>query len=160
MSASITAADLLSEKQLQLLVEDISLRFFGKPFLHRSYYNARLKTTGGRYHLGSHDIDFNPKVVEKYGLDELIGVIKHELCHYHLHLEKRGYQHKDKEFKQLLAQTGGSRYVQPLIDKETSYHSYQCQSCGSMIRRKRRINVSRYVCGSCRGKLKLVTEKK
>lgn len=156
---STASAELLSEKQLQLLVEEISLRFFKKPFLHRAYYNRRLKTTGGRYHLGSHDIDFNPKVLEKYGLDELIGVIKHELCHYHLHLEKKGYQHKDKEFKELLAQTGGSRYVRPLVDKRSSFHMYQCQSCGAVIRRQRKINVARYVCGSCRGRLVLVAEK-
>lgn len=159
MFASSITPDLFSERELQQLVEEISLRFFGKPFSHRAFYNVRLRTTGGRYHLQSHDIDFNPKVLEKYGVDELIGVIKHELCHYHLHLEKKGYQHKDREFKELLSKTGGSRFVQPLVDKKTTVHCYQCQSCGSLIRRQRRINVSRYVCDSCRGRLVLITEK-
>lgn len=158
MSVSSVSGDLYSEKQLQQLVEEISLRFFDKPFRHRAFFNRRLRTTGGRYHLQSHDIDFNPKVLEKYGMEELIGVVKHELCHYHLHLERRGYQHKDREFKELLKQTGGSRYVQPLTERKVSHHYYQCQDCGGMIRRQRRINVSRYVCGSCRGKLVQVTK--
>ena len=29
-------------------------------------------------------------------MEELIGIIKHELCHYHLHLEGKGYQHRDR----------------------------------------------------------------
>lgn len=144
----------LTDNQLQVLVEEISLSFFGKRFQHRAYFNRRLKTTGGRYHLGTHNIDFNPKVFERYGETELINVIKHELCHYHLHLEGKGYQHKDAEFKSLLKQTGGSRYVRPLVEqKPQSYHQYQCKKCQTLILRKRRINTQRYVCGKCSGKL-------
>lgn len=144
----------LTDDQLQSLVEKISLVFFEKKFRHKAFFNRRLKTTGGRYHLNSHDIDFNPKVFELYGEDELIKVIKHELCHYHLHLENKGYQHKDAEFKSLLKQTGGSRYVRPLVEqKPQSYHQYQCKKCQTLILRKRRINTQRFVCGKCRGKL-------
>lgn len=143
-----------TDAQLQALVEEISLASFGKTFRHKAFFNRRLKTTGGRYHLNSHDIDFNPKVFERYGETELRNVIKHELCHYHLHLEGKGYQHKDTEFKSLLKQTGGSRYVRPLVEqKPQSYHQYQCEKCQTLILRKRRINTQRYVCGKCRGRL-------
>ncbi|WYJ93150.1 SprT-like protein [Enterococcus sp. 9D6_DIV0238] len=146
--------DEMNDQRLQELVERISLADFGKPFCHQAYFNRRLKTTGGRYHLQSHNIDFNPKVFERYGEPELVNVIKHELCHYHLHLEGKGYQHKDAEFKALLKQTGGSRYVRPLVEqKPQSYHQYQCEKCQTLILRKRRINTQRFVCGKCRGKL-------
>lgn len=95
----------------------MSLEYFKKPFLHQATFNSRLQTTGGRYYLNSGNLDFNPLVVEIYGLDELLGVIKHELCHYHLHLENKGYQHKDTDFKLLLKETGGSRFVKPLKAK-------------------------------------------
>ncbi|GGC84644.1 protein SprT [Enterococcus wangshanyuanii] len=144
----------MTDRKLQELVETISLEAFGKKFRHKAYFNRRLKTTGGRYHLQSHDIDFNPKVFERYGEPELVNVIKHELCHYHLHLEGKGYQHKDADFKLLLKQTGGSRYVRPLVEqKPQSYHQYQCEKCQTLILRKRRINTQRFVCGKCRGKL-------
>ncbi|MGX7200982.1 SprT family protein [Enterococcus plantarum] len=144
----------LSDTQLQAMVESISLAFFDKKFQHHAFFNRRLRTTGGRYHLNSHNIDFNPKVFEIYGETELINVIKHELCHYHLHLEGKGYQHKDAEFKLLLKQTGGSRYVSPLVDqKPQSYHQYECEKCQTLILRKRRINLQRYVCGKCHGRL-------
>ena len=35
-------------------------------------------------------------------MDELISIIKHELCHYHLHQEGKGYKHRDQDFKDLL----------------------------------------------------------
>lgn len=145
----------ISEKELQSLVETISLNFFKKKFTHRAYFNSRLRTTGGRYHLSSHNIDFNPRVMERYGQEELIKVIKHELCHYHLHLEGKGYQHKDQDFKQLLNETGGSRYVQSLTDeKKQTYRQYQCVNCQTVLLRKRRVDTKKYVCGKCHGKLK------
>ena len=76
----------MTNQELQALVEKISHDSFRQPFRHNARFNRRLKTTGGRYHLKSHDLDFNPILFEKYGEVELIKVIKHELCHYHLHL--------------------------------------------------------------------------
>lgn len=144
----------IDNDRLQALVELISINDFNRPFTHQAYFNSRLKTTGGRYHLGDHHLDFNPRVYEKYGLSELVGVIKHELCHYHLHITGRGYQHKDSDFKRLLIQTGGSRFVRSLIDQKTeNYHQYECQKCQTLILRKRRINTTRYVC-KCGGNLK------
>lgn len=141
----------MTPKELQQLVEEVSLEFFQKPFVHQATFNARLKTTGGRYHLKDHHLDFNPRmlVLER---EEFIAIIKHELCHYHLHLEGKGYQHKDPEFKALLAQTGGSRFA-PNLQKEVKLLVYQCQKCQRSVHRRRRINTQRYVCGYCQGRL-------
>lgn len=141
----------MTDLELQQLTEALSLEFFKRPFLHRAYFNSRLKTTGGRYHLRTHEIDINPLVVEKLGKEELARVIKHELCHYHLHLTGRGYRHRDPEFKQLLTATGASRYVPPL--KESAYHVYQCTGCLKELCRRRRFDTKRYVCGHCGGRL-------
>ena len=101
----------MTDLELQQLVATISMRDFHRPFQHRAYFNARLRTTGGRYQLASLDIDINPKMLTDFDEATLIGVIKHELCHYHLHLTKRGYRHRDADFKRLLAQVDGSRYA-------------------------------------------------
>ncbi len=53
---------------------------------HCAYFNKRLRTTGGRYLLKSHDIEINSKQYEHYGEDAVVKIILHELCHYHLHL--------------------------------------------------------------------------
>lgn len=149
----------MTNEELQELVENVSLQFFNKPFIHQATFNKRLKTTGGRYHLSSHQLDFNPLVLEKHGQEELVGVIKHELCHYHLHLENKGYQHKDREFKELLIKTGGSRFVKSVVEnKEISYQYYECQKCQGLIKRRRRIDIKKYGC-QCGGSLKHLTNK-
>ena len=145
---------MMSNEQLQALVEQISQEFFGHPFTHRAYFNNRLKTTGGRYLLASHDIELNQKMLTEHGLETLIGTIKHELCHYHLHLTGRGYRHRDREFKALLAQVSGLRFA-PASQKRAKY-CYRCEKCQTVYQRQRRINLQKFVCGRCRGKLVFV----
>jgi SprT-like protein len=148
----------MEQKALQRLVEKISLQTFGKPFKHKALFNHRLRTTGGRYLLRSHNIELNPKYYEAFGEEELIAIIKHELCHYHLHLEGRGYRHRDQDFRTLLKQVGAPRFCKPLPNKArsrfTSIHVYICVDCGHEYRRRRRVDTERYVCGKCRGRLK------
>lgn len=145
-----------SEKLLQL-VDQISKRFFGKPFIDKVCFNNRLRTTGGRYIPKHRTIELNPKYLDELEEEEFIGIIKHELCHYHLHIEGKGYKHADNDFKKLLAQTNSPRYCQPLPStKENKKHVYQCSQCGILYRRVRKINVSKYRCGKCKGRLKKI----
>lgn len=147
----------MNQQELQALVEKISIDSFDRPFRHQATFNKRLKTTGGRYHLRTHDLDFNPQVLEVYGEEELIGVIKHELCHYHLHLTGRGYHHRDKDFKELLQAVGGTRYVQSLRSVQVKkVWQYRCGACDKLYIRQRRFDTSKYVCGECSGKLHLI----
>ncbi|GAA3619597.1 SprT family protein [Secundilactobacillus similis] len=152
----------MTDAELQKLVERISLTSFGKPFQHRAVFNARLKTTGGRYHLDDHHIDINPKMLTVFGEDTLIGIIKHELCHYHLHLAGQSGKHGTPSFKQLLQAVGGSRYaprLEPPVKRASKRRLvYRCSRCGQLYERQRRINLDRMVCGRCRGRLQLIKE--
>jgi SprT-like protein len=142
--------------QLQQLVSDISLKWFGKPFSHKALFNARLRTTAGRYVHGSHIIEINPHYYRIHGEAELIATIKHELCHYHLALEKCPFDHRAEEFRQLLKKVGGSRYAKPspeLANKKLTMHRYICCQCRHVYHRRRRINTRRFVCGKCKGQL-------
>lgn len=149
----------MTDQQLQLLVEEISLTFFGLPFRHRARFNPRLRTTGGRYLLTSHDIELNPLHLLEHGEAELIGIIKHELCHYHLHLQGKGYRHRDRDFRELLSQVGGVRYCQRVGKKRKSAafrYELRCLDCGMSYKRRRKMNPDHYVCGRCRGRLQLL----
>lgn len=152
----------MNEIELQKLVERISLQFFGRPFRHRVKINRRMKTTGGRYHLDDHHIEINAHFLDPEHYDDLEGIIKHELCHYHLHLLGMGYQHRNRDFKLLLQKVGGSRYAPDigLRRKRKLNYVYVCQNCGLKYPRIRRINTRRYRCGRCRGKLVLVKKYK
>ncbi|MCT4405250.1 SprT family protein [Leuconostoc falkenbergense] len=142
--------------KLQQLVEHISKTAFHQPFRHRASFNNRLKTTGGRYLLATHQLEFNPKMANLPVFEQ---IIKHELTHYHLHLAHKGYQHKDTDFKQLLSQVGGIRYAPDIGQRQKTQHlwHYQCEK-GHDIFRHRRFQVGRYRCGQCGARLTLLGE--
>lgn len=143
----------MNEHELQQLTQDISRSSFHREFTHKITYNRRLRSSGGRYLLKTGNIEINPLVEQELGLEALIGVIKHELCHYHLHQTGGGYRHRDADFKCLLHQVGGSRFVERM--KEPNF-IYECTACHHRYPRMRKMNTNRYVCGKCRGKLILL----
>lgn len=149
----------MTNKELTELIKEISDTVFRKPFVHEGSFNARLRTTGGRYLLRSHNIEINPKSYETFGFAELEGIIKHELCHYHLHIEGKGYKHRDADFRELLQQTGAPRFCstiqRPPAARSSKRYVYECISCNTNYVRKIRMNVERYRCGRCSGKLSL-----
>ncbi|EGK09512.1 SprT family protein [Desmospora sp. 8437] len=145
---------------LQCWVEALSMEWFGKPFTHRARFNSRLRTTGGRYFLEDHRIEISPRHLEELGMEVVGGIIRHELCHYHLHLEGKGYRHRDADFKELLKQVNGLRYTPPLPGNKGGRtrpvrYVLQCQACGRKAWRKKRMDPSRYRCGVCGGQLSL-----
>ncbi|XZF75817.1 SprT family protein [Bacillus sp. AL-1R] len=148
----------MDNEEIQKLVEELSITYFNRPFLHQATFNTRLRTTGGRYLLKTSNIELNKFYFEEHGIEELKGIILHELCHYHLHIMKRGYKHEDKDFKELLKKVGAPRYCKPLnsIKKRThSYkYKYRCSGCGQTFLRKRKVDIKRYVCGLCKSPLK------
>lgn len=148
---------MMTEQELQRHMETVSLQFFQKPFLHHATFNTRLRTTGGRYLLQSHDIEMNPRYLESFGLDYFTGIMKHELCHYHLHIAGKGYQHRDADFRALLAKVDAPRFCQA-IPTEQKMHRYTCLACNTAFLRKRRFDVKKYRCGRCNGRLKYVQE--
>jgi SprT-like protein len=148
----------VDDQQLQRWVEQISLRDFGRPFRHKATFNSRLSSTGGRYFTKTHDIEISRKQYDTHGQEEVEKIIKHELCHYHLHLTRRGYLHRDADFKALLKQVGGSRFCSALPQaqrKEPYRYRLVCADCGMEYLRKRKLDPKRYACGRCRGKLRL-----
>lgn len=150
----------MEDRELQEWIEQISLASFGRPFVHQARFNRRLRSTGGRYFTKSHDIEISWMQWETFGREEIEKIIKHELCHYHLHILKRGYKHRDHDFKTLLAQVGGSRFCQSLPQarqKRAYKYRLECVSCKTEYFRKRKVDVRKYACGKCKGKLKSYT---
>ncbi|MDC3418676.1 SprT family protein [Aquibacillus salsiterrae] len=145
----------MEQKELDNLVNQLSINYFGKPFIDNVVFNSRLRTTGGRYLPSRRQIELNPKYLLELGMEEFCGIIKHELCHYHLHIEGKGYNHRDKDFRELLQKTGSPRFCQPLPSmKYHKKYTYICLSCGQTYNRNRLVNTTKYRCGKCKGKLK------
>ncbi|SDK31418.1 SprT family protein [Sediminibacillus albus] len=147
--------EVIDQNSLKKLVNELSLEYFHKPFTDEVQFNNRLRTTGGRYIPSKRTIELNPKFPGELGEEEFIGIIKHELCHYHLHIEGKGYKHRDPEFRELLKKTGSPRFCQalPSMKQKQQKHRYICKDCSHVYTRSRRVDTKRYRCGKCRGKL-------
>ncbi|MHA6253000.1 SprT family protein [Oceanobacillus sp. CAU 1775] len=151
--------ELMSQVELQKIVDEISKEYFHKPFIDDVRFNPRLRTTGGRYIPAKRLIELNPKYLLETDIEEFRGIIKHELCHYHLHIEGRGYKHGDADFKNLLKATNSPRFCKPLPSQATTYkYLYACLDCKEKYKRKRRVDIKKFRCGKCQGKLKLMKE--
>ncbi|MDB5085050.1 MAG: SprT family protein [Bacilli bacterium] len=149
----------MTNGELQKWVCQISQTHFNRQFQHTARFNSRLRTTGGRYLLKSHSIELNPHHLALHGEEALLGTLKHELCHYHLHLMGKGYRHQDADFKELLARVGGSRYCPDtgLRRVSSKRYFYTCTRCSCEYVRKRKVILDKYRCGRCSGRLKLVS---
>src|SRR5690625_2832754 len=146
--------DPIKRQVLYKLVNQLSQDFFEKPFVHEVVFNHRLRTTGGRYLPFQKKIELNPRYVTEMDEEEFIGIIKHELCHYHLHIEGKGFGHRDQDFKKLLKKTGSPRHCNPLHSAIKAYkYLYICKACKLIYKRKRRVNIEKYRCGKCHGKI-------
>lgn len=144
----------MDEVTLQQLVNSISIEFFHKPFNDYVTFNSRLRTTGGRYIPSKRRIELNPKYLLEMDREEFHGIIKHELCHYHLHITGKGYKHGDADFKKLLKKTGSPRYCRQLPSEAAAFkYRYKCEKCGMAYKRKRRVDIEKYRCGKCKGRL-------
>lgn len=151
----------MTDEQAQQLVEQLSLSYFKRPFVHKAYFNSRLKSTGGRYMLNSHNIELNKKLYDHFGIEELKGIILHELCHYHLHILGMGYKHRDADFRNLLKRVGAPRFCsrieKPVVkQKKKIIYYYSCVSCGQQYIRKRKMDIQKYCCSICKGRIQFI----
>jgi len=145
---------------IQAAVGRISLRDFGWAFDHRATFNNRLRSTGGRFILRTENLEFNPKMFAQVDETVRTGIIRHELCHYHLYRQHKGYRHIDRDFKQLLQRVGGLRYAPRLTPvKPIHLWIYRCENCGQEGMRRRRFDTNRYVCSRCGGHFVLVGQR-
>jgi SprT-like protein len=74
-------------------------------------------------------------------------------------LQRKGYQHRDADFKRLLVEVGATRHCRPLPGATRSLpvkYLLLCTACGMNYPRKRRADPRKYACGRCRGRLKLL----
>ena len=107
----------MDEQEIQRLVEEVSLQYFGMPFyIRRCLIVDCAQLVGVIYCI--HNIELNYRYYEMYGKEELVGIVKHELCHYHLHITGGGYKHRDKDFRELLKAVDAPRFCKRMVNAE------------------------------------------
>jgi SprT-like protein len=136
-----------TEMDLQSLAESLSIELFSRPYLGAVRLNPRLRTSAGRFLGAGKIIEINPAYIDAHKQKGLIDTLKHELIHYHFPQAGHG-----PVFRREAERIGCSRFCLPLAGSVPT-RRYVCESCGHIYLRRRRIDIKRYLCGKCKGKL-------
>ena len=139
---------LLTNEGLLELTKKIADGSFHRKFKGTIKYNNRLTRTGGyttccKLKEGETNIDISFQHAKYLGKRELVGIIKHELCHYFLYIDKLPCDHKDATFISLAKQAGA-----PLHCGRLNKYLYYCPHCKAY-----RVSISKFqnisLCGKC-----------
>lgn len=96
----------------------------------------------------------------RYIIDNLDNgdTVKNTILHEIAHAMVGGIHHHDYVWQRTCLAIGGNgerlaRGIKHSYIKPKTYYEYQCNVCGHIFKRQRRIDTTRYVCGNCKGHL-------
>lgn len=95
-------------------------------FYYRTVYNS------GEFVREPIKIVISKQLTEHYSLENIEGVIKHELCHYHLYKMGGNYSDGDKEFEDELKRIGS--HSTRTLTRAGEVHKCICSCCGKVVR--------------------------
>ncbi len=161
LCTEITNEELLEEAELYRITSQIYCHYTRESFLGDVKWSNRLKTSGAniRYNREKENarIQINRAYVKKFGKEELIEILKHELTHYYLYKRKKWKHGHSSEFVKTLKDIFKSNCIEAKYNEEIYRYHYYCQSCGSVYKSTRKIH-RRIFCSKCvkkdRGQLK------
>ena len=108
-------------------------------------------------------IKFAYNLFENYKSSTIESVIKHELCHYHLFMNKQPHKDGHPVFEKELIRIGGS--TTRSIPLAGNLYNCVCEECGEVVSKYATLKKAQkcckdYVCGKCKGKLMVVQKQK
>ena len=130
---AVRSIDTSSDKELDWLGNQLSLKYFGRPCKVPIEWDKSLKNAAGYFSFDKRT--HKPlRIVQsmwqynQFGAQHVLGTLKHELAHYHLFMEGRPFHDDDEEFKQQCLAIGAPLYA--LAMKEG--YITTCSVCGSL----------------------------
>ena len=143
---------LLEETELYSITSKIYRHYTGEAFLGDVKWSNRLKTSGAniRYSREKENarIQINRAYVKKFGKEELIEILKHELAHYYLYKRKKWKHGHGAEFVKTLKDIFKSNCIAAKYNEDIYRYHYHCQSCGAVYKSPKRI-YKRIFCSKC-----------
>lgn len=128
----------------------------------RVKYSNRMTRTLGRCHQRRYmnkytfTLTFNLRYIQE-NLDNG-DVIKYTILHEIAHALAGAEHHHDNVWKAICKSIGGNGErlasgIKHSYIKPKQYYTYKCSLCGHLFKRQRQIDITRYVCGNCKGHL-------
>ena len=129
-------------------------------------YSNRMTRTLGRcreqrnLYMHKFTLTFNLRYIQE-NLDNG-DVIKHTILHEIAHALTGAEHHHDNVWQRTCLAIGGNGKrlasgIKHSYIKPKQYYTYKCSLCGHLFKRQRQIDITRYVCGNCKGHLTKLT---
>lgn len=130
-----------SNESLLDLVNELAIRYFGRTYNGRVEWNFRMRTRAGDYAPRLKLMRLSARYAKEFGDEELVGTIKHELCHWYLWEQGIAHRHDSRAFKELMQRVDAPRYAKRTQVRTGSSrrYVYRCTFCGIEFVRRRKI---------------------
>jgi SprT-like protein len=140
------------ERDLLWITKKIYSYYAQGEYVGEVKWSNRLKTSGAniRYQprLDLAVIHVNKSYVDKFGMRELIEILKHELAHYYLYKRGKMKHGHGEVFRKTLKHVFNSHCITAKFNEDMYRYTYGCKKCGSIYKSTRRIQRPIY-CGKC-----------
>jgi len=132
---------------LQSWAEDLALRHFGVRFPGTVRWAPRLCYRAGDYSPATRTIRLSLPYYRRYGREETVRILLHELCHWWLFHQGMRHREDTPAFQGLLRAHGAPARGLPMPRAAARrLRLYVCPCCGARYRYRRRVE---YACGQC-----------
>lgn len=134
----------ISEKNLRLMCEELMDKLWGDTLEIPVVISNRMTSSLGLFYSSMVykngqrvrqplKIAISKSLLEYYSLENIEGVIKHELCHYHLYKKGGNYCDGDKEFEDELKRIGS--HSTRTLSRAGMIYTVKCSCCGQVVRK-------------------------
>lgn len=136
---------MLSELSLNQYAQKTFLEYFGEEFTGKVIWSKRMKNIAGNCRSDGR-IALNYHYYERYGEEEILTVLRHELVH-HFCFDKIGrHTHSTPLFVELLEKVGGDQKGKPMPIKG---YIYECPCCTRKWTLRKRMENRKLSCQNC-----------
>lgn len=134
----------ITEKNLRLMCEELMAKLWGDKLEIPVVISSRMTNSLGLFYSKTIyikgkkvrqplKISISKNLLEYYSLENIEGVIKHELCHYHLYKMGGKFSDGDKEFEDELKRIGS--HSSRTLTRAGIVYTVRCSCCGKITRR-------------------------
>lgn len=123
----------------------VCIETFGKQFDGEIVWSHRMKKIAGNCRSDGR-IALNYQYYEKYGKEEILKVLRHELVHHHCFSEIGRHTHSDPLFVNYLNKLGGDQKGKPM---PTTGYVYSCPCCSRQWTLRKKIRNKKISCSTC-----------
>ena len=134
----------ISEKNLRLMCEELMDKLWGDKLEIPVVISSRMTNSLGLFYSSTVykngqrvrqplKIAISKSLLEYYSLENIEGVIKHELCHYHLYKKGGNFSDGDKEFEDELKRIGSHSTC--TLSRAGMMYTVKCSCCGKTVRK-------------------------